>query len=287
MADLYELLGAEREPRNMPYFWSVPDRPGFLKELIEFLNDDKQDQKNISRGEKYGEKPMNINFLKVTRTSLITRNQQLAVLGYPDDRNEKHPIARNYTLIGIWKKEKQKLIPCTKLTCFFRDDEADLIMEKRDDTDLVAALSEARVKIKELADAYVPSSDIDEDEFGLNHIISDAIVDRNSRSRYRRAPDDEFTAFTEEMLSKAYIPDVYEDPKTFVQKITQVFLEDTEKFEKCCRYERLVKKMRDNPPPNILPLKLIRDALPKQILVRRQRNAVAMVICSQSRLYEK
>ena len=267
MADLYETLGSKRKPGNMPYFWSVSERSGFVEELIAFLNDDKQNQKNISRGARYDDKPINVNFLKIKRTSAITGQQQLAVLGYPDDRNEKHPIAREYMLIGIWDKSKQKLIPCIDLEEFFRSEEVDSIIKKCDDAPFVDALNNAKSKLRKMVEEFNPDDYSGDVEIDRASIISEVALG------YRRGPlntiEEQFNFFVERRISSAFIPDIYEAQKEFVESLFDDFLSDSQKITRIIavqkKYEQLVNEMKDNLPPDVATLKSIRDAIPKGV----------------------
>lgn len=81
----------------------------YINELVEFLNDDERTEAEIQT--EFGDNDWFETFVKVSRTSPRAGRPMLCVYGVPEHRKDMR-IAEKYILMGVWLKDRQRLVVC-------------------------------------------------------------------------------------------------------------------------------------------------------------------------------
>lgn len=81
----------------------------YINELVEFLNDDERTEAEIQTD--FGDNEWFETFVKVSRTSPRAGKPMLCVYGVPTHRKDMC-IAEKYILMGVWLKDRQRLVIC-------------------------------------------------------------------------------------------------------------------------------------------------------------------------------
>lgn len=81
----------------------------YINELVEFLNDDALTEMEIQT--EFGEDERFETFIKLKRTSPRAGKPMLCVYGVPTHRKDMC-IAEKYILMGVWLKDRQRLVIC-------------------------------------------------------------------------------------------------------------------------------------------------------------------------------
>ena len=81
----------------------------YINELVEFLNDDALTEMEIQT--EFGEDERFETFIKLKRTSPRAGKPMLCVYGVPTHRKGMC-VAEKYILMGVWLKDRQRLVIC-------------------------------------------------------------------------------------------------------------------------------------------------------------------------------
>ena len=200
----------------------------YINELVEFLNDDERTEAEIQT--EFGDNEWFETFVKVRRTSPRAGRPMLCVYGVPTHRKDMC-IAEKYILMGVWLKDRQRLVICNPdgymFDCLYTPDFRIPILEDccwrpTYENELLKQEQAIRAKLKKEVSVEVG----EEDDYRWSRAIVSYVITGKALSYPADAFDSSLRAFNDDYRGQDKMSKLWMviEPEEFAAEVAMEYL---------------------------------------------------------------